>query len=174
VEITRPEEIADIVESMARAAGTESVGGARARQLRDQLAGLQQQNAEKKPLSYFFQIAARPLYTINDQHIISRSLAVCAGQNIFSELATLAPQISQESVIMANPQVMISPKTPGNPPALLAWQDWPQLQAVKNGNLLYLPADEISQATPRLLDSIDLACKLLDEVRNKQTQMEEK
>ena len=75
---------------------------------------------------------------------------------------------------MANPQVMISTKTPGNPPALLAWQDWPQLQAVKNGNLLYLPADEISQATPRLLDSIDLACKLLDEVRNKQTQMEEK
>jgi ABC-type Fe3+-hydroxamate transport system substrate-binding protein len=75
---------------------------------------------------------------------------------------------------MANPQVMIAPETPGDPPALLAWQDWPQLQAVKNSNMLYLPADEISQATPRLLDSIDLACKLLDVVRNKQTQMEQK
>jgi hypothetical protein len=31
--------------------------------------------------------------------------------------------------------------------------------------MLYLPADEISQATPRLLDSIDLACKLLDDIR---------
>lgn len=174
VEITRPEQIADIVESMARAAGTETTGGARARQLRDQLARLQQQHAEKKPLNYFYQIAARPLYTINGQHIISRSLAVCAGHNIFSELAALAPQISLESVIMANPQVMIAPQTPGEPPALLGWQDWPQLQAIKNGNMLYLPADQISQATPRLLDSIDLACKLLDEMRNKQIKMEEK
>ena len=174
VEITRPEQIADAVESMARAAGTESTGVARARQLREQLAGLQQRNANTAPLNYIYQIAARPLYTINDQHIISRSLAVCAGHNVFSELATLAPQISRESVNMANPQVMIAPETPGDPPALLAWQDWPQLQAVKRGNMLYLPADEISQATPRLLDSIDLACKLLDDVRNKQKKMEEK
>ena len=174
LEITRPEQIADAVESMSRAAGTESIGVARARQLREQLAGLQQRNAKKTPLNYFYQIAARPLYTINDQHIISRSLAVCAGHNVFSELAALAPQISRESVIMANPQVMIAPETPGDPPALLTWQDWPQLQAVKRGNMLYLPADEISQATPRLLDSIDLACKLLDDVRNKQKKMEEK
>jgi hypothetical protein len=40
--------------------------------------------------------------------------------------------------------------------------------------MLYLPADEISQATPRLLDSIEFACKLLDEVRDTQKQMEEK
>jgi len=174
VEITRPEEIADIVESMSRAAGTQLKGEAMARQLRDQLADLEQRNAGKAPLDYFYQIAPRPLYTINAQHIISHSLAVCAGRNVFSDLPTLAPQISRESVIMANPQVMIAPKTPDDPAALLTWQDWPQLQAVKNGNMLYLPADEISQATPRLLDSIDLACKLLDEVRNKQTQMEEK
>ena len=174
LEITRPEQIADAVESMSRAAGTESTGVARARQLREQLAGLQQRNAKKAPLNYFYQIAARPLYTINDQHIISRSLAVCAGHKVFSELAALAPHISRESVIMANPQVMIAPETPGDPPALLTWQDWPQLQAVKNGHMLYLPADEISQATPRLLDSIELACKLLDEVRNKQKRMEEK
>jgi len=45
------------------------------------------------------------------------------------------------------------------------WLDWPRLQAVQNKSLLYLPADEISQATPRFLDSIELACKLLDEVR---------
>ena len=174
VEITRPKEIADIVESMSRAAGTQRKGEAMARQLRDQLADLKQQNAGKTPLDYFYQIAPRPLYTINAQHIISHSLAVCAGRNVFSDLPALAPQISRESVIMANPLVMIAPKTPDDPTALLTWQDWPQLQAVKNGNMLYLPADEISQATPRLLDSIDLACKLLDEVRNKQTQMEER
>jgi len=174
IEITHPDEIADVVDTISRAAGTEIVGGAVALQLRNRLADLRQYNADKFPLDYFYQIAPRPLYTINGQHIISRSLAICGGQNVFSDLPTLAPQISRESVIIANPEVMIAPESPGNPPALLNWQDWSQLQAVRNGNMLYLPADEISQATPRLLDSIELACKLLDEVRSTLGQEKEK
>ena len=173
LEMTSPEEIAGAVASISHAAGTEIIGKARARQLQNKLARLQLQNNGKALVSYFYQVAPRPLYTINGQHIISHSLAICGGHNVFSALPALAPQISRESVIIANPQVMIAPKTPDAPPALLTWQDWPKLQAVKNGNMLYLPADEISQATPRLLDSIDLACMLLDEVRSKQTQMEE-
>jgi len=173
VEITRPEQIADIVEQISDAAGTRSTGEAVALQLRDRLARLKKQNADKIPVSFFYQIAPRPLYTVNSQHIISRSLAICGGNNVFSDLPALAPQISRESVIIANPQVMIAPETAGDPPALLIWQDWPQLQAIQNDNMVYLPADEISQATPRLLDSIELACKNLDQVRGVLNQMEQ-
>jgi iron complex transport system substrate-binding protein len=173
VEITRPEEIADVVENISRAAGTETTGQTVAGQLRSRLAQLQQKNAKKAPVSYFYQIAPRPLYTINGRHIISRSLEICGGKNIFSELAALAPQISIESVIIANPQAMIAPGIPDDAPALRTWLDWPQLQAVQNKNMLYLPADEISQATPRLLDSIDLACELLDKVRSPDKQVEQ-
>jgi len=173
VEITHPEEIADVVENISLAAGSETTGQTVARQLRSRLATLQQQNAKKTPVNYFYQIAPRPLYTINGRHIISRSLEICGGQNIFSELPALAPQISLESVVIANPQAMIAPGIEGEAPALRAWLDWPQLQAVQNKNMLYLPADEISQATPRLLDSIDLACKLLDQVRSADKQVEQ-
>ncbi len=168
VEITRPEEIADVVENIARATGTEEHGKQIAKQLRGRLTKLKQQNSEKPPLSYFYQIAARPLYTINGQHIISRSLEVCGAVNVFSDLSALAPQVSRESVILADPQAMIAPEIPGELPALNVWRDWPQLRAVETAALLYLPVDEISQATPRLLDSIELACKLLDGVREKQ------
>jgi len=165
IEITRPEEIAAAVENIARAAATESEGRAKASQLREKLARIQRQNAGKLPVDYFFQIAPHPLYTINGQHIISRSLALCGGHNVFAELPVLAPQINREAVINADPQVMIAPENPGEAPALLAWQEWPHLRAVQNNSLFYLPADEISQATPRLLDSIDLACQLLDQLR---------
>jgi len=174
IEITRPEQIADVVESLSYAAGTETEGLAKASQLRSVLAELRQQNVDKVPVDYFYQIAPRPLYTINGQHIISRSLAICGGNNIFSDQPTLAPQVSRESVIIANPQVMFAPEVPGDPPALLVWQDWPRLQAVQNGAMLYLPADEINQATPRLLNSIALACKLLDELRPTLEQVHEK
>lgn len=173
VEISRPQEIADVVENISLAAGTENTGQTVARQLRNRLANLQQQNSRKTPVSYFYQIAPRPLYTINGRHIISRSLEICGGHNVFSELTALAPQISLESVVIADPQAMIAPGIPGEPPALRTWHDWPQLQAVQNKNMLYLPADEISQATPRLLDSINLACKLLDQVRSPDKQVEQ-
>jgi len=165
IEITRPEEIADAVANISRAAGTEAVGQTAARQLRDRIEQLRLQNAHKDPVNYFFQIAPRPLYTINGQHIISRGLEVCGARNVFADLSTLAPPINRESVIMANPQAMIAPESASDGNALDIWLQWPQLQAVKNKKMLYLPADEISQAVPRLLDSIALACKFLDDVR---------
>lgn len=165
IEITRPEEIADAVENISRAAGTLDQGQAVAQQLRDKLSELKRKNAGKKPIMFFYQISARPLYTINGQHIISRSLEICGGRNVFANLQSLAPQVSRESVILADPQTMIAPAIPGQPPALQGWNEWHRLQAVQNKTMLYLPADDISRAAPRLLDSIDLACRLLDEVR---------
>lgn len=170
IEITKPGDIARTVEEISRAAGTEAEGMLAARRLQEKLLLLQRQNSGKTPVEYFYQIASRPLYTINDQHIISRSLEICGGINVFSGLAALAPQISRESVIVADPTVMIAPVTSGEKPALNDWREWPRLQAVKADNMIYLPADEISQATPRLLDSIELACKRLDEVRRRTEQ----
>ncbi len=165
MEIARPEELADAVENISLAAGTHDHGQTRAQQMRRRLSTLVQQNEGKTPVDFFYQIAARPLYTINGQHIISRSMEICGGRNVFANLQTLAPQVSRESVILANPQVMIAPEVTGEPPALQDWNDWPRLQAVQNKAMLYLPADDISRAAPRLLDSIELACQLLDEVR---------
>jgi iron complex transport system substrate-binding protein len=147
------------------AAGTGAQGRAVAEKLRDRLATLVQENAGKEPVDYFYQIASKPLYTVNGQHIISRSLEICGGHNVFSALPSLAPQVSHESVILADPQALIAPQVPGEPPALEHWNEWPGLQAVSNKSLLYLPADDISRAAPRLLNSIEVACKLLDKVR---------
>lgn len=165
MEITRPEEIADAVEIISLAAGTQAHGQAVAQQLRNKLSALSKENAGKTPVVFFYQIAPRPLYTVNGRHIISRSMEICGGQNVFADLQALAPQVSRESVILANPPVMIAPEITGEPPALHVWEDWPHLQAVQNRAMLYLPADDISRAAPRLLDGIELACKLLDEVR---------
>ncbi len=166
LEINRPEQIAEAVEYMSIAAGTENVGRAKAKRLASKLTELKRNNLNKTPVRYFYQVASHPLYTVNGEHIISKGLALCGGQNIFSQLAVLAPQVSHESVILANPEVLISAQDGDGRPALEIWNDWPRLQAVKKDNMLYLPADQVSQATPRFLDSIALACQYLDEVRS--------
>lgn len=165
LEITKPEEIADVIDAIAMAAGTEIAGHARAEDLRQRLTRLIANNAGKVPVDYFYQIASEPLYTVSGAHIISRSMEVCGGRNIFADLPTLAPQISRESVIQANPRVMVAAEVPGQPAALGAWLQWPSLDAVKQNAFIYLPADDISRAGPRLLDGIELACQKLDEIR---------
>lgn len=169
LEISRPEQIAEAIENMSIAAGTEDVGKKEANRLTEKLAGLINNNLNKPPVRYFYQVAFHPLYTVNGEHIISRGLALCGGQNVFSELAALAPRVSHESVILANPEVLMSAQDHESRPALEIWNDWPRMQAVSNGNMFYLPADQISQATPRFLDSIALACQYLDDVRSANT-----
>ena len=165
LEIKKPADIADVIDAIAMAAGTETSGHAAAENLRQRLATLIENNAAKVPLDFFYQIASEPLYTVSGEHIISRSMEICGGRNIFADLPTLAPQISRESVIQANPRVMIAAEVPGQPAALDVWLQWPSLDAVKQKTFVYLPADDISRAGPRLLDAIELACQRFDEIR---------
>lgn len=167
IEIRTPEEIADRVEHIARAAGSGPTGTAMALQLRERLEALRLEHAGKAPVSYFYQVSARPLYTVNGSHIISRALALCGATNVFADLPALAPQVSREAVVAANPMAMIAPRAVNGPADLEAWRDWPAMRAVRNQALLYLPADSISQATPRLPDALDSACSFIDGARQR-------
>jgi iron complex transport system substrate-binding protein len=161
VEIRRPEEIAGILGQMGAAGGEAEAGQQAAQQSRLRLQQIQQAGAGKPRVSYFYQVAERPLFTLNGEHLVSQSLTLCGGENIFAEETVLAPQVSLESVIVKDPEVIFAPRIAGQPDPLVAWQQWPRLRAVKQQRLYELPADEISRASPRLLDAVAIACNLL-------------
>jgi iron complex transport system substrate-binding protein len=161
IEIRKPLEIPIFIESVGRATGHAEAALAESSRLRQQLAALEQRYADRRPLSYFYQVDAKPLFTINGQHLISRGLALCGGTNIFADQPGLAFQVAHESVVLANPDALFAPRLAGAGDPLAAWRDWPGMDAVQNQALFLLPADEISRATPRFLDSLDEACKLL-------------
>lgn len=165
VEIRDPQEIAGFVENAGRAAGTEDQSAPVAVGLRTRLARLKERYAGAGAVDYFYQVDAQPLFTINDEHLISRGLALCGGRNVFAGEPGLAFQVSHESVVVADPAAMFAPTLPGAPDPLAAWQRWPGLAAVRNDALFLLPADAVSRATPRFLDSLELACKLVDPLR---------
>jgi len=165
VEIREPAGIPDFIEAVGRGSGHEAVARAEARRLRGRLADLERRFAGVQPLSYFYQVDAKPLFTINGQHLISRGLALCGGVNIFSGEPGLAFQVARESVIVANPDAMLAPRLPAAADPLAGWRAWPGLAAVRRDALFLLPADEISRATPRFLDTLGEACRLLDGLR---------
>ena len=169
VEITRPDDIARTLEAIGRATGREATAMEAAQQLRARLDTLRRRYAGRTPVRYFYQIGARPLYTVDGTHLISQSLAMCGGQNVFAGIGSLAPQISHEAVLQANPEVLLAGRQDGSDEDPLAqWRQWPRLQAVQNDALYYLNADHINRATPRLLDSIEQACAFFDRYREAQ------
>ena len=165
IEIHEPADIASVLEQIGQATGKPETAREAAEQIRLELAELQQQYAGATAVSYFYQVAASPLYTINGQHLVSRGFALCGGTNVFQDAAMLAPQVSYEAVIAADPQVLLASASPGEENSLDRWLDWPRMRAVRNGSLFTLPADEISRATPRTLDALAEGCRLLNKLR---------
>ena len=121
----------------------------------------------KPVVSAFYQFWHDPIFTINGDHIISAVMQLCGGRNIFSAMAVLSGQINAEAVIGANPEVILASAIDENrPPWLAYWQQWPELAAVRNGHLYYIPPDLIQRHTPRILDGAAMMCEFIDKARN--------
>jgi iron complex transport system substrate-binding protein len=165
-ELREPSDIAGLLEQIGVATGSIESSQRAANAVRERLQSLEEAHAGKPEVHYFYQVAEHPLFTLNGAHIVSRGLALCGGVNVFAGEPVLAPQITRESVLLADPDVILAPRLPGGPDPLNHWRSWPRLKAVRNAALHHLSADRISRATPRMLDSLELACTLLDRNRH--------
>lgn len=125
---------------------------------------LRQAQAGSAGISVFYQVSARPLYTVNGEHYVSELIEVCGGHNIFEDLSDLAPAISVEAVVERNPEVMLA-STDAGADGFAEWERWPELRANRYGNHYLLPADEIARATPRLLAAGAAMCTALQQAR---------
>jgi iron complex transport system substrate-binding protein len=135
---------------------------------RRRLAELQKEYAGKMPVSVFYQVWDRPLMTVNGRHFISDAIHLCGGNSLFRELEPLAPTISKEAVIAANPQVIISGRANSHGATLKEmWGEWKTLDAVKYGNLFVIPADLVARPTPRILEGVTMICEKLERARVK-------
>ena len=118
-----------------------------------------QQYAREQPLRVFYQVWDRPLYTVGGGQIISDALALCGARNVFADVSLPAPQVSVESVLQRNPDVIIA----GTQAQLDAWKAWPQLEAVKQGRLLLLADKGLERPSGQMIDATARLCEQLAE-----------
>jgi len=115
------------------------------------------------------------LMTLNREHLVSDVIALCGGRNVFGHLQQLVPMLSIESVVAANPEVMLAAReAPGNGGGLkrdpmstsfAAWARYSRLTAVSRRWLYTLPGDDISRQGPRIVQGAQAVCDALDQVR---------
>lgn len=167
--LAEPKNIADIpamIEQLGMLADTRDVSQQAAREFRHSYARLQETYSGKERVRVFYQVWDRPLITINGDHMISAVIELCGGINIFSGMSSLAPRISEESVLAQDPAVIIaSGMNDQRPEWLDRWRKWQHLVAVKNRHLYFIPPDLIQRHTPRILQGAQLMCEQLERVR---------
>ncbi len=93
---------------VGRLAGTATVAERTAKDFETRVAQQRARYAHRPPLTVFIQIDDEPIYTVNGRHVISEIVTLCGGRNVFADLPQLAPPISAEAVLAADPQVILS------------------------------------------------------------------
>jgi iron complex transport system substrate-binding protein len=172
VESVRTRGLDDVAAALRRVGeltGRQEQADAAAEEFTAGLQSLREQYVDQPPIDVFYQVSARPLYTVNREHYVSGLIDICGGRNIFDDLDDLAPAISAEAVIDRDPEVMLASTDAGDD-AFALWDRWPSLAAIKHGNQFLLPADEIGRATPRLLIAGNAICLALSQARANRSQ----
>ena len=162
------ENVADQLERLGQLAGSEAVARPAAERFRQRLEALRKANAGKPKVRTFYQIWKTPLMTVGGPQIISDAITLCGGENVFARLETMAPTVSVEAVIAANPEAIVaSGMNDARPEWLDDWKRWPSVAAVARDNLFFVPPELLQRHTPRLLDGAEQLCKHLETARSR-------
>lgn len=165
--VSEPVSLADIANSMTRLGVLTSTPGDRpaadfvqkVRALRDRYGG-------RAAVSVFYQVWSSPLMTLSGRHVVSEAIRLCGGRNVFADLVPIAPQVSTEAVLAANPEVIVTAEPDARASAALdAWKRFGGLAAVQHGALVTLDANRINRHGPRMPDEIAVLCEAIDRVR---------
>lgn len=160
------EGVARSLEMFGRLAGTETVANQAATAFRARREALARRYSGQAAVRMFYQVWAQPLMTINGKHLISDAIRLCGGINVFDDLPKLAPSISVEAVLAANPEVIVASGMDASRPEWLdQWKRWPSLAASAADNLYFIPPELIQRHTPRILDGTAQLCEHLEAAR---------
>ena len=168
VETRRLNDIPGLFKRLGQLSGQSKQAQQKVAEFEYELKRLRTVNQAKQPIRTFYQIWSDPLITLNGQHMVSDVIALCGGINVFAEAIPLVPYVNIESVLAADPQVIIAGGSEQEQKREAArWQKWGSLSAVKNKHIYSIPSDLMQRHSDRILDGARMLCDYLDLVRAK-------
>lgn len=168
--VSEPKRLEDIPATLRRLGQLAQTAAAEkaASSFENRLSALRSRYSGLRSIGVFYEIWNQPLMTVGGNHVISAAIALCGGRNLFAQLTQPAEAVELEAVLRANPEVIVaSGMGEQRPDWLDHWRRWPQMAAVKHGNLFFIPPDLLQRHTPRLLDGAEQLCVALDTVRQR-------
>ncbi|QDG57178.1 cobalamin-binding protein [Pseudomonas sp. NIBRBAC000502773] len=147
------EQLTTQVQAIAAQLGRADAGRQLAARLRQRLAQLRQRYQRAEPVRVFYQVWNQPLYTVGGGQIISDALSVCGARNVFDDLKLPAPQVSIESVLQRNPEMILV----GDQAQKEAWKVWPTMAA----RVRLVPDKGLERPSGQMLEALARLCQVI-------------
>lgn len=147
------EQLATQVQAISEQLGRAEAGRQLATQLRQRLAELRQRYQRAEPLRVFYQVWNTPLYTVGGGQIISDALRVCGARNVFGDLKLPAPQVSIESVLQRDPELILV----GDQAQKEAWEVWPAMAE----RVRLMPDKGLERPSGQMLEAVARLCQVI-------------
>jgi len=168
VYFSEPKTLADVAKSaarIARLAGHDETGRDAQEKFLASLEKLKQYRDDGDRPRVFFQISTHDLYTINGNHLIGQAISHCGGDNIFGFSKIPVPLVSNESVLVAAPEIIIFSKGQSEEDKWKErWLKFKSIPAVADGRLFEVSADLIARPGFRMLEGIEQMCLIINDV----------
>ncbi|MCF5168297.1 cobalamin-binding protein [Pseudomonas canadensis] len=147
------EQLTTQVQAIAEQLGRAEAGRQLAAQLRQRLVELRQRYQRAEPLRVFYQVWNQPLYTVGGGQIISDALNVCGARNVFDDLRLPAPQVSIESVLQRDPELIMV----GDQAQKEAWKVWPAMAE----RVRVVPDKGLERPSGQMLEAVARLCEVI-------------
>ncbi|MBC3235236.1 cobalamin-binding protein [Pseudomonas lurida] len=147
------EQLTTQVQAIAEQLGRAEAGRQLAAQLRQRLVELRQRYQRAEPLRVFYQVWDQPLYTVGGGQIISDALTVCGARNVFDDLKLPAPQVSIESVLQRDPEMILV----GDQAQKAAWKVWPTMAE----RVRQVPDKGLERPSGQMLEALGRLCQVI-------------
>ncbi len=160
IETRSLDDIAAALEKLGQRLGQPETGRQAATELRAELSRLDTAESDQPGKTVFYQVSARPLYTLGSRHVINEVLALCGMKNIFADLDVEAAVIDAEAVLAAEPDLIIASEENNNDDPLAPWRD---TRLVEEGmtELHRVEPTLLVRPTPRIIKGVEFVCSLV-------------
>jgi len=166
VVVVQPKSIEGVLESarlIGKLSGKEREAEELAGNLRRRLSdiGEKVKGAKARPRTYV-ELDSK-LFTVGPGSFMDDMITRAGGQNIAADAKTQWPQLSEEALLLKDPEVIFltnmgAGETPAKVKARPAWQ---AISAVKNGRIVELNPDLVNRPGPRVLQGLEEMARAL-------------
>ena len=136
--------------------------------VKDEISKLDNDTKSVNKEKIFWEVGANPIFTVGKQSFVNEYNKFINGTNVFEYIDMRYPNISAESVIEKNPDIiMLVNMGDVSDQEIAKWNKYKNITAVKNNKIYLLEANDIFTPTPkRFLNGIKVLQNKLNKEKN--------
>ena len=155
------EDIYKEITDVSKLFGIEKIGKQYVDKMSLELSNIKKDNIQK---TIYCEIFNSPFLTCGKNSFINDIIEYAGGKNIFDFLKSSYPQVSEEIIIMANPQIILAPDYSETDLEKIYYRNaWQNIDAIKNKKVFSVSGDIFTRPGSRVVEAVKLLKEILNE-----------